>query len=197
MPATFFLCGSFLEGAPRAYWWQRLQRAVDGGVDVSPLLGRGNIRQQGLVMEALAREQRDAAVEKLDGLAAPTPRTELLTADDARRLPHIGFHTVDHHPLTRLDDEQLIRALSKGRAELTDIAAHPVDTIAYPYGRYDSRVIAAARKCGFAIGVTCEPKAVTPGTDPLAMGRYEPPFRGPTGTFAFSLARLLLKCRSA
>ena len=33
-PATFFLCGSFLE-EPRDYWWQRLQRAVDGGADVA------------------------------------------------------------------------------------------------------------------------------------------------------------------
>jgi peptidoglycan/xylan/chitin deacetylase (PgdA/CDA1 family) len=196
-PATFFLCGSFLAGPPRDYWWQRLQRAVDGGADVAPLLGTGTIRQRGEVMEALAPEQRDAVADELGGLASPIPASDLLTAQDASRLPHIGFHTVRHDPLTRLDEQQLASALVDGRAELAEIAGSPVDTIAYPHGNFDSRVVTAARRSGFVIGVTVERQAVTPGTDPLAMGRYEPPFRGPTGAFAFGLVRTLLRSRSS
>jgi peptidoglycan/xylan/chitin deacetylase (PgdA/CDA1 family) len=191
-PATFFLCGAFLEGPPRDYWWQRLQRAVDGGADVAPLLGAGPIHQLGQAMEALAPERRDAIADELGRLAAPVPTSELLTAEDARRLPHIGFHTIRHDSLTRLDDERLTRALVDGRAGLAEVAGYPVDTIAYPYGHFDSRVVAAARKREFAIGLTCVRAAVTPRADPLALGRYEAPVRGSIGEFAFDMALTLL-----
>jgi peptidoglycan/xylan/chitin deacetylase (PgdA/CDA1 family) len=190
-PATFFLCGAFLE-RPQDYWWQRLQRAVDGGVDMAPLLGTGTIHQLGRTMEALAPEQRDAVADHLLCLAGPAPATELLTAEDARKLPRIGFHTVRHDRLTEIDDERLARALVDGRSGLSEVAGYPVDAIAYPHGRFDSRVVEAARECDFAIGLTCNREAVTPGSDPLALGRYAPPFRGPTGEFAFGLVRTLL-----
>jgi peptidoglycan/xylan/chitin deacetylase (PgdA/CDA1 family) len=191
-PATFFLCGSFLEGLPRDYWWQRLQRAVDRGADVAPLLGRGTIHQHGQAMEALAPEQRDAIAEELLCLAGPPPAAELLTADDARSLPQIGFHTIRHDRLTEIDDERLTRALVDGRSGLAGVAGYPIDTIAYPHGRFDSRVVAAARERGFAIGLTCKREAVTPAADPLALGRYEPQPRRPLGEFAFDLALTLL-----
>jgi peptidoglycan/xylan/chitin deacetylase (PgdA/CDA1 family) len=194
-PATFFLCGSFLE-EPRDYWWQRLQRAIDGGADVAPLLGAGTIHQQGQAMEALTPEQRDAVADELLCLAGRTPDGELLSAEGARRLPHIGFHTVRHDTLTRLDDEQLAHALADGRAGLAEVAGYPVDTIAYPHGRFDSRVVAAARESDFAIGLTCKPEAVTPGSDPLALGRYEPPPKCPMAVFAFGLVRTLLSSPS-
>jgi peptidoglycan/xylan/chitin deacetylase (PgdA/CDA1 family) len=194
-PATFFLCGSFLE-EPRDYWWQRLQRAVDGGADVAPLLGTGTIHHQGQTMEALTPEQRDAVADELLCLAGRAPDNELLTAEGARRLPCIGFHTVRHDTLTRLDDEQLAHALADGRAGLAEVAGHPVDTIAYPHGRFDSRVVAAARESDFAIGLTCKREAVTPGSDPLALGRYEPPPQAPMAEFAFGLVRTLLSSAS-
>ena len=194
--ATFFLCGAFLKGPPRDYWWQRLQRAVDGGVDVAPLVGCGTIHDQGRAMEALAPARRDAVADELLQLAGAPPARELLTTEDARRLPSIGFHTVRHDRLPELDDELLSRALDDGRAGLAEMAGCPVDAIAYPHGRFDARVLAAARERGFKIGLTCEPVAVTPSTDPLALGRYEPPISGRTGDFAFSLARILQMSRS-
>lgn len=194
-PATFFLCGSFLE-EPRDYWWQRLQRAVDDGADVAPLLGAGTIHQQGGTMEGLEPERRDAVADELGRLAPPVPYSELLTAEGARQLPRIGFHTIRHDTLTRLDDEQLARALADGRVGLADVAGRPVNTIAYPHGRFDSRVVAAARQSDFAIGVTCEREAVTAWSDPLALGRYEPPPRGPMGDFAYDLVHTLLSSAS-
>ena len=86
-------------------------------------------------------------------------------------MPRIGFHTVRHDPLTRLDDEQLARALADGRAELAEVAGHPVNTIAYPHGRFDSRVVAAARESDFAIGLTCERAS---GDSPLGPSRTGP-----------------------
>jgi peptidoglycan/xylan/chitin deacetylase (PgdA/CDA1 family) len=191
-PATFFLCGAFLD-EPRDFWWQRLQRAVNDGADVVRLVGSGTIHRQGQVMEALSPEQRDAAAETLRNLAAPVPEGELLTAEGARRLPHIGFHTVRHDPLTRLDDEQLVRALSDGRQGLAEIAGHPIDTIAYPHGQFDSRVVKAARDQHFSIGVTTQKMAVTPDTDPLALGRFVPAVDASIDKFALGLVYTLLK----
>jgi peptidoglycan/xylan/chitin deacetylase (PgdA/CDA1 family) len=189
-PATFFLCGSFLE-EPRDFWWQRLQRAADGGVDVAQFLGNGTIRQQGLVIQSLAPGQRDAVADKLGCLVATASASELLTKREARRLPRIGFHTVRHDSLTKLDDELLARALVDGRADLSEFVGQPVDMIAYPHGLHDSRVVEAARQNEFTIGVTCKREPVTPRADALALGRYEAPVRGPMGRFAFDLARTL------
>jgi peptidoglycan/xylan/chitin deacetylase (PgdA/CDA1 family) len=191
VPATFFLCGSFLK-EPRDYWWQRLQRAVDGGADVAPLVGSGTIHGQGLVMEALAPELRDDAADGLGQLAGPAPQSELLTADDARRLPRVGFHTVRHDALTTLDDEQLAHALTDGRQGLAEVTGYPIDTIAYPHGQFDSRVVKAVREQGFLIGVTSRQEAVTPDADPLALGRYVPSVDASIGHFALGLVHTLL-----
>jgi len=191
VPATFFLCGSFLD-EPRDFWWQRLQRAVDNGADIGHLVGSGTIHVQGQLMEGLSPAQRDAAAESIGSLAVPVPESELLTAEGARQLPHIGFHTLRHDPLTQLDDEQLDIALSEGRQGLAEIAGHPVDTIAYPHGQFDARVLQAVRDQKFSIGVTSEQQAVTPYADPLALGRYVPSVDASTGEFAFGLVYTLL-----
>lgn len=191
-PGTFFLCGSFLT-EPSDFWWQRLQRAVNYGVDVTALLGDGDIHRQGQAMEALSTEQREATAEALGELAPPVPVAEVLTAGGASQLSHVGFHTVRHHPLTGLDDSELERALTEGREGLGGVAGYSIDTIAYPHGSWDRRVVEAARESGFSIGVTCEREPVTPDSDPLALGRYEPPVRATIGEFAFDLARTLMK----
>ncbi len=191
-PATFFLCGSFLEGAPRDYWWSRLQRSVDRGTDLAALLGSGSIHEQGAAIQQLSPQQRDAISDELLRMAGPAPADEVLTAEAAQTLPHVGFHTVRHDPLTHVDDQQLGRALVAGRAELSELAGYPIDTIAYPHGNFDSRVVAQAREHQFTIGLTCRQEAVTPTSDPLVMGRYEAPCRGSTGAFAFDLVQTLL-----
>lgn len=190
-PATFFLCGSFLDPAPKDYWWQRLQRAVDAGADVTHLTQTGTILDQGQAIAQLPPESRDAVARELGKLSGPPPSGVVLTADHAMGLPHIGFHTIRHDTLTQLDNEQLTQALVDGRARLAEFVGQPIDAIAYPHGQADQRVVAAARECGFTIGLTGQPEAVRPGTDPLAMGRYEPAGRTPTREVALDLVRLL------
>jgi len=52
----------------------------------------------------------------------------------------IGWHTWSHPDLTTVSDEQL-------RAEVTP--PFPLKTFAYPYGRFDGRVIEAVMAAGF------------------------------------------------
>ena len=64
----------------------------------------------------------------------------------------IGSHTVDHARLSELDDEALARQLSESRRVLEQRLDRPCRTIAYPYGDFDERVIAAARDAGYVAG---------------------------------------------
>jgi len=84
-------------------------------------------------------------------------------------------------------------ALSDGRQGLAEIAGHPIDTIAYPHGQFDSRVVEATRDQHFSIGVTTQKTAVTPDTDPLALGRFVPAVDASIDRFGFGLVYTLLK----
>jgi peptidoglycan/xylan/chitin deacetylase (PgdA/CDA1 family) len=85
----------------------------------------------------------------------------------------IGFHTRDHHALPTLTDEELAAALRDGREGVAQAAGAAVDTIAYPHGKADARVAAAARAAGFAVGYTTRGEPLTPGSDPLLIGRVD------------------------
>ena len=61
----------------------------------------------------------------------------------------VGSHTRTHPHLPELDDEELRSELSESRAECEDELGLPCDTLAYPYGDVDERVVTAARAAGY------------------------------------------------
>jgi peptidoglycan/xylan/chitin deacetylase (PgdA/CDA1 family) len=61
----------------------------------------------------------------------------------------IAAHTIRHPVLTAISDEQLWEELSVPKAELEAAAGRPVEFLAYPYGEYDARVIAATQAAGY------------------------------------------------
>ncbi|MEA2388869.1 MAG: hypothetical protein QOG41_1642 [Thermoleophilaceae bacterium] len=179
-PATFFLNAASL-AAPHSFWWERLQRAVDSGADLPAPARRGQaIRATGTLVEELSPRERDEFSERLTKAAGPDPDDAGLRADQVRALAaaglEIGFHTRRHHRLTQLDDDALERELRDGRDELAALAGRPLDAIAYPHGRADDRVAAAARAAGYTVGFTTTAEAVTPTSDPLLLGRIEAPY---------------------
>jgi peptidoglycan/xylan/chitin deacetylase (PgdA/CDA1 family) len=89
----------------------------------------------------------------------------------------IGFHTRRHHVLPTLDDASLAAALQDGRAELETWAGGRVVTIAYPHGKADERVAAAARTAGFEVGFTGEAAGIGSAANPLLLGRHTPSHR--------------------
>ncbi|MBD3168955.1 MAG: polysaccharide deacetylase family protein [candidate division Zixibacteria bacterium] len=66
----------------------------------------------------------------------------------------IGSHTVTHRNLCRLDNGNLRSELEDSRKILEDICGFPVETISYPFGRYDKRVAETALECGYKYGYT-------------------------------------------
>jgi peptidoglycan/xylan/chitin deacetylase (PgdA/CDA1 family) len=189
MPATFFLCG-----AGSAFWWDALQSAFDRGLELEPTLaGAGGIREAAAVVEELSPSERDALAHRLGALAGGV-EPETLSDEEIGSLAggglEVGFHTLRHHPLTQLGDADLAAALREGRERLAAAAGTEPDAIAYPHGRADARVAAAARAAGWRLGFTTRPCAVTPDSDPLLLGRVEAPFTS-TGSLALVLARAL------
>ena len=62
----------------------------------------------------------------------------------------IGSHTVSHRSLTGLDDNTLKNELVVSRKTLEDLLKIQIHWIAFPYGRYDRRVIKAAFDTGYS-----------------------------------------------
>jgi len=189
-PATFFLCGASLD-EPHSFWWERLQRALDAGRVDAP---RG-VRALAREVEALSPPERDRYADELVERAGADPPGAGLRREQVRELAAgaaVGFHTVRHHPLPALDDDALDDALATGRRELEEAAGAPLAAIAYPHGRTDARVAAAARRAGFDSGFAGGERAVTPDDDPLALPRISPAYAS-LGHFALQLVRALLQ----
>jgi peptidoglycan/xylan/chitin deacetylase (PgdA/CDA1 family) len=63
----------------------------------------------------------------------------------------VGSHTVTHPHLTELDDDALERELT-GSRDAVEAALGACDSIAYPYGAVDPRVVEATGRAGYATG---------------------------------------------
>jgi peptidoglycan/xylan/chitin deacetylase (PgdA/CDA1 family) len=102
----------------------------------------------------------------------------------------IGAHGAAHCLLPLENDERLIEELAVPRAEITRHIGIPPSVIAYPGGRYDARVIAAARAAGYVGAVTTEDRRNDPGCDVFRLGRkclVEDHVRGDRGVPARAL----------
>jgi peptidoglycan/xylan/chitin deacetylase (PgdA/CDA1 family) len=202
VPATFFVCGASLE-APFSFWWERLQRAADNALlpaaereRLAPGNEHSSIHELAGAIQRLGPSKREDVAARLAEVVGPDPPDAGLRANDLRVLVEAGFdvgsHTLRHHDLMSLDDGSLEAALSEGRSAVESVTEKRTDLIAYPHGRADARVAAAAKATGYRAGFTMDPEAITPATDPLLMGRVEPTY-GTTSRWALELLLVLLR----
>jgi len=204
VPATFFLSGTNRRG-----WWHDLERAVATGSlvpddlpEVEPglvsaaLAGRPRaIHRLAALIEALPPTRRDEAHQRLLASASPGGcETAVVDAAGIRAIVasggRIGFHTLGHYDLRTLDDASLSRELTAGRDALEKVGGSAIDAVAYPHGKSDVRIAAAAASAGFRFGFTTDGGAVTQETDPLRLPRVQPDCRS-LGRFSLLLARTL------
>lgn len=102
----------------------------------------------------------------------------LLNRDHIEEMRGRGFsfhsHSRSHADLTRLDDLELEAELAGSRADLESLLGDPIPFLAYPYGRYDERVLAAARKAGYSAAFSVQPGFNRPGrVDPFRIRRLD------------------------
>lgn len=69
----------------------------------------------------------------------------------------VESHTLHHHDLTKCSDAKLTKELAGSRATLEDQLGVDAQILAYPGGKYDARVEAAAQAAGFVAAVTVRP----------------------------------------
>jgi peptidoglycan/xylan/chitin deacetylase (PgdA/CDA1 family) len=199
--ATFFLTGASLSG-PQAFWWERLQAAVDRGLDLSSLGLRTNasasIHEVGRAIESLPPGDRDRVDAELTALVGRQAFDRGLQVHDIERLAasgfEIGFHTRRHDRLPPLEPQELERAMREGRDERERPLARRLSSISYPHGRADTNVARAARSAGFEVGFTGRPEPVTPPANSLLLGRLSPSYDS-VGELAFDVAWTLLRAR--
>lgn len=206
LPAAFFVCGASLS-APHAFWWEDLQRGLDEGLlgEELPYVARSLVaaaraREPGAAtalaaaVEELTPERRQAVAESLRALVGAPPPDAGLRAPQVRALADagfdVGFHTLRHDRLPDLDGDALAAAMCDGRNRLGGVVGQALRLIAYPHGRADERVAAAARAAGFGLGLAGGERAVLPDDDPLLVPRVEPRASA-AGAFAVVLARFV------
>jgi len=188
LTATFFLGGAALE-EPHSFWWEDLQRAIDGRLvapDGIPHVPEADVRAAlersprtildlaGAIVRLEPRKKAEVAAA-LRTAAGPPAAESGLRARDVRTIVEagctVGFHTLRHDFLPSLSGPELEEALNEGREEVASAAGQSPELIAYPHGKADRRVVDAARAAGFALGFTTARGPVTPDTDPFLIPR--------------------------
>jgi peptidoglycan/xylan/chitin deacetylase (PgdA/CDA1 family) len=106
----------------------------------------------------------------------------------------LGAHTMTHADLSTLDYDACREEIEPSRVALEDIGGAPVETFAYPFGRYGPEAIAATRDSGLIAAVTTGSgswapyeltRAMIGAADPLGVtllkltDRYEPLLHSP------------------
>jgi peptidoglycan/xylan/chitin deacetylase (PgdA/CDA1 family) len=88
------------------------------------------------------------------------PELHCMNAAELRQLAdagwEIGAHTDSHPRLTTLADTELERELTVSRARVGELMGAPCRSLAYPYGDFDGRVVAAARGAGYEAACTLD-----------------------------------------
>lgn len=86
--------------------------------------------------------------------------------DEVRKLADLGWevgsHTCTHPHLPETDDSQLASELRRSREACEEQLQRPCESIAYPYGSHDDRVIDATRQAGYRFAVTLEERMLEP-----------------------------------
>lgn len=110
-----------------------------------------------------------------------------LSWGDARGFEAAGHevlsHTVGHPDLTRLPDERLRVEMRDSRARLERELGHPVETIAYPFGAFDARVVKAAGDAGYRMAVLATGGNETAAEPRLEMPRWKMEYGEPLERF--------------
>lgn len=90
-----------------------------------------------------------------------------------QRLPSIGSETCSHpEDITKLTDAELKHEMVDSAKSLREHLDVDVRYVAYPNGKYDERVMEAARAAGYKLGFTESQQPVETATDPMAVPRY-------------------------
>lgn len=118
----------------------------------------------------------------------------LLDSSGIRELQRDGIefqsHTRSHPLLTSLTDSGALDELGGSKDELEQLLGRPVEVIAYPWSRYDSRIERLARDAGYRGGVTLRRRVNFDHTRVFELRRIGVAHTTSLSRFAWDLFRL-------
>jgi len=82
-----------------------------------------------------------------------------------------GSHTKTHPFLEKLSTKEIEEELFGSKADIEKRLKLPVEFFCYPYGHYDERAVAVARKAGYLGATTMNRGLIHRGDDPFEMRR--------------------------
>ena len=108
-------------------------------------------------------------------LGSPSPQTQMLTLDQLFQMEksgmEIGSHTCSHPDLTTLSYQQQQDEMTKSKQILESIIDGKISSFAYPYGRYNTESIVAAKDAGYLLACTVRPGWFGSEKNPLLVRR--------------------------
>jgi peptidoglycan/xylan/chitin deacetylase (PgdA/CDA1 family) len=109
----------------------------------------------------------------------------IATADQLRALPPelvlIGSHSVSHKNMCLLSQQEADWELRESRATLERILGRPVTTFAFPYARFNTRLVEQCKAVGYLRVFTGQPRREPMTQDNYVVGRVRV---DPTDTLA-------------
>lgn len=99
-------------------------------------------------------------------------RNEELNQLSCDPLVEIGIHTRTHPALALLNTNTQYQEISECKKQLLELGDHNAQTIAYPYGIYNSETISVSTKLGLKGGFTTESKCIAGNDHPFKLGRF-------------------------
>jgi peptidoglycan/xylan/chitin deacetylase (PgdA/CDA1 family) len=170
-PAIFFLCPGLMDGGTLG-WWDLIAYLIKQCAQPTITLrgetlelGKSKRRTIEVLHDRMKRRPDAETASLLEELSrscgVPFPAKELqrqqfMTWDQAKEVSRhgisIGSHTHTHRVLARLEEPAQQWELRESKAALERHLGQPVDTIAYPVGRYGNFTSATMRiagECGY------------------------------------------------
>jgi peptidoglycan/xylan/chitin deacetylase (PgdA/CDA1 family) len=103
-------------------------------------------------------------------------KKNLLEGATIRRLADSGVsvlaHGMTHVPLTRIDRVKVRQEIRGSRERIEDLCGRPCLGFVFPFGDYDSDVIAEVQDAGFEFALTLDGGIVAAGIDRFQLPRY-------------------------
>lgn len=166
VPATVFVpTAAPARGEP--FWWDR----ASAGAAADP--ARRTHCVETLAGDAAAILAGAPADPPLPAQCLPASWAQINAASTS--LCAFEAHSVTHRNLARLDDAALLAELRDAMQHLAEHTGTTPRWLAYPYGRWDARVAAAAREAGYTGAWTLAGRDVTSNTDWWSAPRVDIP----------------------
>jgi len=108
-------------------------------------------------------------------MGPPTPKTQMLTVEQLLQMEkagmEIGSHTCSHPDLTTLTYQQQWNEMTQSKEILESIIHGKISSFAYPYGRYNTDSIVAAKDADYRVACTVSPGWFGSEKNPLLVRR--------------------------